>query len=130
MHSKCQQTRDVTFFVMVTLFTLLLAWFGLGRAFFDHHWHSSDSTWWIVVLALAVCLLLSGLVVAGLTLRLPEPRVHKIFFLLAGASAAAIPICAVLHNVVYGLFTWWFGQGFWERHGSSEPFFLTLAVVV
>jgi hypothetical protein len=49
---------------------------------------------------------------------------------LAGASAAAIPVCALLHNVVYGLFLWWFGEGFWERHGADEPVFFLLAVVV
>jgi hypothetical protein len=50
--------------------------------------------------------------------------------LLAGASAAAMPICAVLHNVVYALFILWFGEGFWERHGADEPVFFLLAIVV
>jgi hypothetical protein len=51
-------------------------------------------------------------------------------FLLAGASATAMPICAVLHNAVYALFIRWFGEGFWERHGSDEPVFFILAIVV
>ena len=130
MQTKSPQTRNVTFFVTVSLFALLLAWFGLGRTLFDHAWPLATFTWQMVVLALAVGLVLSGLALVVLTLRLDEARLQKIFFLLAGASAAAIPICVVLHNVVYGLCIWWFGQGFWDGHGTSEPVFLILAIIV
>ena len=51
---------------------------------------------------------------------------------MAGASAAGIPICAILHNLVYGLLIAWFGKGFWERHvpGGDEPVFFVLALLV
>ena len=75
---------------------------------------------------------LLGLALVVLTARLEEPRARKVLFILAGASAAGIPICAVLHNLVYGLFIFWFGKGFWDRHGpgGDEPVFFVLAVVV
>jgi hypothetical protein len=79
---------------------------------------------------LAIALAVLGLVVVVLTVRLNEFRPKKAFFLLAGASAAAMPICALLHNVVYALFILWFGEGFWQRHGEDEPVFFILAIVV
>ena len=85
-----------------------------------------------VIAVLAIAFGLLGLMVVVLTTRLREARIQKIFFVLAGASAAGIPICAILHNLVYGLFIAWFGKGFWERHvpGGDEPVFFILALFV
>jgi hypothetical protein len=53
------------------------------------------------------------------------------FLILTGAAATGIPISAVLHNVIYGLFILWFGADFWGRTGlGDEPFFFILAVIV
>ena len=71
-----------------------------------------------------------GLVLVVLTARLPGRRIQKTFFILAGVSAAGIPICAILHNLVYGLFIAWFGEGFWGGGGGDEPVFFTLAVLI
>lgn len=56
----------------------------------------------------------------------------KKFLLLTGASAVGFPVFAVLHNLVYGLFIYFFGQDFWDRigPGGDEPFFFILAVIV
>jgi hypothetical protein len=122
MHGTSQRIRDIAFFVLVAVFALLFASVSLGGRLLRL------PTPLLVVLALALALL--GLVVVVLTARLNEARAKKAFFLLAGASAAAMPACAVLHNVVYALFILWFGQGFWERHGADEPVFFLVAVVV
>jgi hypothetical protein len=122
MHGTPQQIRNGIFFVLVLIFALLFALFGMGGRL---NWFPFPL---LVVLAIAFVLL--GLVVFVLTVRLNEARTQKAFFLLAGASAAAMPICALLHNVVYALFIWWFGEGFWERHGADEPVFFLLAMVV
>jgi hypothetical protein len=118
MHGSSQQTRNAIFFVLVSVFALLLALFSLGGRLFG------------VVAVLAIGFGLLGLVLVVLTVRLQEPRIQKTFFLLAGASAAAIPISVILHNLVYGLFILWFGEGFWESHGADEPVFFILAIVV
>jgi hypothetical protein len=55
-------------------------------------------------------------------LKLKEPLIQRIFFLLTGASAVGIPICAILHNLVYGLF-------FHGKNGDEAVFFI-LAVIV
>lgn len=117
MHATSQQIRNTTIFVLSAIFAALLADYWLGRIPFPA----------IVVLGLGFLLL--GPVSVVLTLRLKEARLQKTFFLLAGASAAAIPICVVLHNLVYGLFIWWFGEGFWKRHGMPDgtPVFFNLA---
>jgi uncharacterized membrane protein YczE len=53
------------------------------------------------------------------------------FLILTGAAATGIPISAILHNVIYGLFIYFFGEGFWERSGlGDEPFFFIIAVIV
>ena len=70
-----------------------------------------------------------GLVLVVLTARRSEARTRKVFFILTGASAAGIPICAILHNLVYGLFILWFGKGFWGP-GGDEPVFFILGVLV
>ena len=115
MHFASSQIRNIAFFVMVLIFALFVGLFSMvGRL----NWFPISLP---VVLAIAFVLL--GLVVLVLTVRLNEARTKRAFFLLAGASAAAMPICALLHNVVYGLFLWWFGEGFWERHGADEPVF-------
>jgi len=55
----------------------------------------------------------------------------KKFLLLTGASAVGFPVFAILHNLVYGLFIYFFGQDFWERVGlGDEPFFFLLAIIV
>jgi hypothetical protein len=122
MHGTSQQVRNISFFVLVSIFALFVALFGLGGRL---SWFPFPL---LVVLAIAFVLL--GLVVVMLTVRLNEAKMKKAFFLLTGASAAAMPLCALLHNVVYALFILWFGEGFWERHGADEPVFFILAVVV
>jgi hypothetical protein len=122
MHGTSQRIRNIALFALVSIFALLFALVGLGGRVVRFPLSL------LVVLAIAFVLL--GLVVVVLTVRLQEARTKKIFFLMAGASAAAMPICALLHNVVYALFILWFGEGFWERHGADEPVFFILAIVV
>lgn len=54
-----------------------------------------------VQLLLALAFGVSGLVVLVLTARLDETGVRKFFFFLTGASAAAIPVFAILHNFMF-----------------------------
>jgi hypothetical protein len=75
---------------------------------------------------------LFGLGVALLVLvaRAKLKKMLKAFLLLTGASATGIPVFVVLSNVVYGLFIYFFGPGFWGGIGGDEPFFFILAVIV
>lgn len=115
MHATSERIRNIALLLLVSLFALFLALISLPLPL-------------LVVLALGfVCL---GLAVVVLTVRLKEAAMRKIFFLLAGTSAAAIPICVLLHNLVYALFILWFGEGYWEKQGTDEVLFFILATVV
>jgi hypothetical protein len=122
MHAASPQVRNTAFFVLVSIFALFVALFGLGGRLIRIPI--------ALLVVLAIVFVLLGLVVVVLTVRLNEARIKKGFFLLAGASAVAMPLCALLHNVVYALFILWFGEGFWERHGADEPVFFILAIIV
>ena len=53
------------------------------------------------------------------------------FLILTGASAIGIFVSVLLHNVLYGLFIYWFGAGFWDRIGlADEPFFFFMGIIV
>jgi hypothetical protein len=115
------QIRNAIFYVLVPIFAIL--GMALGRLIKLH---------FLVIAVLAITFGVLGLVLVVLTVRLRESRIQKIFFILVGASAAGIPICVILHNLVYGLFIAWFGENFWERHGAGgdEPVFFILALLV
>jgi hypothetical protein len=55
----------------------------------------------------------------------------KKYLILTGASVTGIPISAILHNLIYGLFIYFFGKNFWDRIGlKDEPVFFFLAIIV
>ena len=73
---------------------------------------------------------LLGVALIFLTVKEKVAGMLKRFLLLTGASAVGIPVSAVLHNLVYGLFIYWFGADFWDRIGlGDEPFFFIMVLV-
>jgi hypothetical protein len=120
MKGSALQIRNAIFYVLVAMVVVVLSLEQL-----------MDLSFFVEAL-LAIAFGLLGLVLVVLTARLTGARVQKIFFILTGASAAGIPICAILHNLIYRLVLAWFGEGFWERHTpyDDEPFFFILAVFV
>ena len=78
-----------------------------------------------------VVLFVLGGVLIFLTVRQKVGELSKTFLLFTGASALGIPVGAALHNLVYGLFIYWFGEGFWDRIGlGDEPVFLIMAIFI
>jgi hypothetical protein len=71
-----------------------------------------------------------GVTLLVLTVKAKVRGILKKFFLLTGASAAGLPVFAVLHNLVYGLLIYFFGANFWARTGGDEPVFFILAITV
>jgi hypothetical protein len=70
-----------------------------------------------------------GVTLLVLAVRAKLKKMPKAFLLLTGASAVGLPLSAVLHNAVYALFIYFFGEGFWNGIGD-EPVFFMLAVFV
>jgi hypothetical protein len=122
MRESLSKARNIVFYVLVVLFAVIVASIG-GELL---------NVPFAVTAVLAILFGLMGIVLVVLAARLKGPRMQKVFFILTGVSAAGMPIFAVLHNLVYGLFIVLFGEGFWERHGSGgdEPVFFILAILV
>ena len=71
---------------------------------------------------------------AALILLTVKQRVEgtlKTFLILTGASAAGFFISIFLHNAIYGLFIYLFGENFWNRvGGGDEPLFFIVAIFI
>lgn len=78
------------------------------------------------MLYLAGALFVLAAVLIALTIKIKESAIRKFFFILTGASAIGIPVCGVLHNVVYGL---GMKLGWWQQGGDEAVFFI-LAIFV
>ncbi|MFZ0033935.1 MAG: hypothetical protein WAK60_02960 [Sedimentisphaerales bacterium] len=116
MKTKALQIRNAVFWALVVFFAALVAGVGMvNRWRFLGHKHLL-----LAIIGITFCGLAAVLVV--LTVKLKEPLIRKIFFILTGASAVGIPICGILHNLVYGLF-------FHGKDGDEAVFFI-LAVLV
>jgi lysylphosphatidylglycerol synthetase-like protein (DUF2156 family) len=117
METKALRIRNAIFWVLVVIFAALVASLSLvNRLRFWEYKRLLLAVIAVVFFALAIALLV-------LTVKLKEPLIRKIFFILTGASAVCIPIFAILHNLVYGLF-------FHGKAGEDEPVFFILAVIV
>jgi hypothetical protein len=71
---------------------------------------------------------LLGIALIVLTLREKVGGTLRKFFLLTGASSVGILVFILLHNAIYGLFIYFFGEGFWN--GGDEPFFFIMALII
>jgi hypothetical protein len=118
METKALRIRNVIFWALVVYFAAIVAegankWrvFGGQRM----------PLWGFALVAIVLCALSAALVV--LTLKLKDPLIQRIFFLMTGLSALALPVFAILHNLVYGLF-------FHGKAGEDEAVFFILAVIV
>lgn len=124
MKNKTLQRRNTLFFTLIALFIILFASFSLQITDIEISFSI------IAILAFIASLL--GILLIVFTLHLKEDKKHKFFFILTGASIIGIPIFAILHNLVYGLFIYFFGADFWNRtaSGGDEAFFFILALLV
>jgi hypothetical protein len=82
-----------------------------------------------LVLPSAAIFLILGVILLVLTLKKKVEGKLKIFLLLTSASAVGLPVFVVLHNLVYALFIYFFGENFWGV-GGDEPVFFILATIV
>ncbi len=65
------------------------------------------------ILTTGALLLVCGVWLIGLTVKRRVQGKLRKFLMLAGICAAGIIISIVLHNLIYGLFIYWFGPNFW-----------------
>jgi hypothetical protein len=124
MWKLMDKRNQVTFWALVAVFVIVISVYlipvarelVLEAAFF---------------LGAGVAFLLLGALLIYFTLKGKMRGLLKKFLLLTGASAVGIPIGVVLHNLVYGVFIYFFGEHFWDNIGmSDEPVFFVLATVI
>ena len=82
---------------------------------------------WLSILIMCIPVI-AGIVLIILTVKRVEKGLLKKFLLTTGASVIGIPVFIILHNLIYGAFIHFFGEGFWN--GGDEPFFFIMAVIV
>ena len=83
----------------------------------------------IVFLIPFIIFSLLGLVLIFTVLKSKTKGKLKNYLLLTGVSAAGIFIAIILHNFIYGLFIYMFGEDFWGQPGD-EGFFFIVAIFI
>ena len=111
----------VIFWVMVAVFVIMVAMMFVAPAL-DFPIPNIIFPAFAVLVGLGVTLIV-------LTVKKKVAGMLKKFLLLTGASAVGLPVFAVLHNLIYGLFIWIFGADFWGAAGD-EPVFFIIATIV
>ena len=116
--------NQVTFWALVAVFIVVISIFFIARELLL-------GSPFPFLIASGIALIVLGATLIYLTLKEKVRRPSKWFLLITGASATGIPISAVLHNVIYGLFIHFFGANFWDKVGlSDEPMFFFLAIFI
>ena len=119
MNGKVSKIRNVIFWLLVAVFAIVtvILTTGLGRR---------DKIFPYMLICIIIILLALGTALVALTVKLKETRMRKLFFILTGVSVLAIPICVILHNLVYVLCVK-FG---WMSRGDDEAVFFILVLLV
>ena len=83
------------------------------------------------ILTTGILLLVCGVWLISLTVKRRVQGKLRAFLILTGICAAGIIVSILLHNLIYGLFIYWFGPNFWTKLGTNDEFvFFILGIVV
>jgi hypothetical protein len=121
MNDKYFSLSKKIFYSMVLVFVLIVIYFviplgqDVKRGFF------------IGLAVLGLVFFILGAVLIFTAVKSRAKKGLKVWWVLVGASAVGIPVCVILHNLVYALFILIFGEGFWN--GGDEPVFFILGLI-
>ncbi len=83
------------------------------------------------IITAGTLLLICGIWLIILTAKKKIQGNLRKFLILTGVCAAGIIISILLHNLIYGLFIYWFGADFWTKLGTTDEFvFFILAIII
>jgi len=82
-----------------------------------------------VIAILGFIFFLLGILLIYYTIKLKIEGKLKWFLILTGIPPIIALVSVILHNLVYGLMIYIFGQDFWGQ-GGDEAFFFILALIV
>ena len=121
-----KQSTIVVFWTLVATFIMAVSYIFIPMTI------SIKRPLWPLFVTLAIISLLLGVILIFLTLKERVKGWPKRFLLLTGVSVIGMPVSIILHNFIYGLFIYFFGQNFWERigPGGDEPVFFIMAIFV
>jgi len=123
MKVKALQVRNTIFWSLIAIFAVLVAAIVTGRGR-----RLGFVMPFSAMIVLAAAFVVLAVVLVIITAKLRESGIQKSFFIVTGASAALMPIFAILHNLVYALcikLGWGFGGT-----GGDEAVFFILAILV
>src|SRR4030042_713626 len=87
--------------------------------------------YWAFLLVTVALFLIGIALIVFATRRVEKGLLRNFLLTAAGASLTALPIFALLHNLLYGLSLRPFVMGFWGRTSVTEElFFFLLATLV
>jgi hypothetical protein len=109
--------RNAIFWALIVNFAAMVAAIAGQNRFWGH------KTPFPVFASLIIAFGVLGAALVVITAKLRESGVRKLFFVLAGASAAGFLICGILHNLVYALCVK-LGWGFCGSGGDEAVFFI------
>jgi len=113
------------FFALVGIFVLILAYFIIPAPI------ATRQALFPFAAVLAIVFVILGAALIFLTSKSKIERKQKVFLILTGAAPTIFLLCVILHNFVYGLFIYLFGEGFWDTIGlKDEPFFFFIAIFI
>jgi hypothetical protein len=119
-----KKSLTFTFWTLIAIFLLLIGEFFIPA--FRELFRGSE-----LFLVPPIAFSLVGIALILSTLKERVSGALKKFLLLTGASSAGFVVFILLHNLIYGLFVYFFGSDFWERTGlGDEPLFFLLALLV
>ncbi len=114
------------FWITVVIFLLLIAFI-----FMQNHIPNSNQIFNYVFFPGIVLLTILGTILIVMAARARIRKGLKYSFVLTGISAVGMPASAILHNVVYALMIYFFGEDFWGSQGNGdEAVFFILALFV
>ena len=114
------------FWITVVIFIMLISFI-----FTQHLIPNSNQIFVYVFFPGVILLTILGIVLIMMAVHAQIRKGLKYSFVLTGVSAVGMPVSAFLHNVVYALMIYFFGEDFWGgQDGGDEAVFFILALFV
>ena len=123
-HFKMDKKTKILFWILLGLFALTITFFVVSSI------NELRGPAFPITAFFAICFAIIGFVLLFRVSRrkFKIEKKLRIFLILTSASAAGIPVFAILHNLVYALFILLFGENFWGN--GDEAVFFILAIIV
>ena len=115
--------------IKTIFYSLILIFIAIAIYFITPFAYEIKNTLFSFIAVLGFIFFLLGILLIYYTIKLKIEGKLKWFLILTGIPPIIALVGVILHNLVYGLMIYIFGQGFWGQRGD-EAFFFILALFV